>query len=223
MEQQAIEKGIKPTISGNDPDLSKDKIETKFFNLITEYNDYRISRFFELDCQGSRSSGNMGGNVELNFNTMDLEDAIIKTGNRGMYNIPIHVAFTELGMDSYLSDYVNGISNNYNKVFDTPGVVNTCYNLKTPMLTSDGLILSYRYESSYGADPGGSVKVKVDSIGTKTSDVKCPGHEQTAGESSVRPLLSLDLNKIAYSGTSKPTYITNATLNQTVPMYLTLQ
>ena len=51
-----------------------------------------------------------------------------------------------------------------------------------------------------------------------TEPATCPGLDRPAGTSSVRPLLTLDKSKIAYSSNAKPTFDSNASLTSAVPM-----
>ncbi len=61
----------------------------------------------------------------------------------------------------------------------------------------------------------------------ESTEITCPGHEQTAGTSSVRPLLTLNQSSISYSSASKPTFNISSAINQPIPQigdysYLTL-
>ena len=228
MEQTVTEQGIKPTVDGKDDDVSKDILDVEYFS-ITSNNPSRIEAYSDTNCQSMVTGGTYGGVLKLDFNTLDIYDAMMNTQMSALFSLPAYVAFTELGMDSYLSDYANGLTNSCDKVFEVPASVGTCYTLKTPLIFKDSYgekIYSYAFIAS---SIDSIVSVKAESVGSEMISVECPGHAQTAGTSSVRPLLTLNQSSIAYSSASKPIYNNSSAINQPVPevegnySYLTLK
>jgi len=228
--QTVTEQGIKPTRTEADA-IKNETFNAKYFVIRGDRDDDRLSTYSGTDCGGILiGRGNSVPRLDLKY-SLDISESLLAMSSGWTYAVPVYVALTELNMDAYLSSYKQNTTIGYDKVFNIPITKGLCYNLKQPMsyYRNGALetVKSYRYE----IDGKGSVitiGIKVQSIGSDQVTVTCGGHDQTAGTSSVRPLLTLNKNKLAYSSSTKPTFNSNTTLNQSVPevngnqSYLTL-
>ena len=222
IDQTVTEQGQKPTASMKDSDLVDVYYAAKRFQIAPDWsggNTYELSTYNQKDCNELIGTGTSSLTLEIDFDSLDkagIESAINARGIYAMYALPAYIALTELGMDEYLKEYVKDSSQGYTQTFSVPAQNGVCYNLKSPMRDDARKdIYSYkvnRYKSN-------NIVVRVSAIaGGEENRVDCPGHEQTAGTSSVRPLLTLDKSKIAYSSNAKPTFNSNSSLTNAVPM-----
>lgn len=230
MDQSIVEKGIKPTIAQKDIDIEDTYESSKKFELYDSSFAYNVYAYEGENCTGNSLSGNSYDiHVDVDYDTLDVNQAIIsKYGENSYLALGLYLAFTEYGLKEYVNDYKQNPSDSFYKEKNFY-MDSTCKNLQTPMSYNYYGIKSFR---SYSFTPGPTsylIRALVRNIkegGMET--IICPGHEQTAGESSVRPLLTIDPSKIAYSSRSKPSFSVSSTLNQPVPIvngnasYLTL-
>ena len=223
--QTVTEQGIKPTKDGNDDDQ---QYTTRSFEI--KSNKIAIRVYEGAGCTGANTFGNAQLTsvpaLKLYFDSLDIDAAMAAAGTLAYLEIPIYSAFVEFGYDNYLKSYISNPNNGYDQVFTLPVQSNVCYNTPQalPYPTGDNKVKninSYKYTSII---PEVWVTKVIDG-----ATVTCPGHAQTAGTSSVRPLLTLNKSKLAYSSVMKPSFQTNMSLNQPVPeidgnySYLTLK
>ena len=217
--QTVVEQGIKPTKTSNDPTKTIEK------GLIT----------YQFEYDGDFSSGSKGYKF---FNSTDCTggssnvfskgSGVITTDGNGNPKFalnPAHYAIylgviTNSGLKSYFKENASNSVLIKSKVVDvTLPSANTCHVIK-----SDESLNNYRTYQIYGMK-----NLKITITSAKASDLSCPGYAQTAGTSSVRPLLTLDKSKLAYSSVTKPSFQSNSSVNQSVPeidgnySYLTLK
>ena len=162
-----------------------------------------------------------------------------------MLEYPLYAVLAKEGGDEYLNKCIGNGSN----VGDTPitessacpndSSLNLGQEFEIPfelyqgnkdrILVDPGLINIFQIRMiwAYSIDSTAYKLTKVEK-GEGEEDFICPGLPQTAGTSSVRPLLTLDKSKLAYSNVTKPSFQSNSSLNQPVPeidgnySYLTL-
>ena len=223
MNQTVIEQGKKHTVSSTDPQL-EDSYMSRDFVIKTSPSGYgsdaKIDFYGDINCTGEMAGGGIFpsyNTLYLNYDSLDIDQAILANGDLAYLRIPQYIAFTELGLNSYLSNYKNSPVLGYNKKFIISENAGTCHNLTTPMPFNHSTLSMKTVKSMkvYATNR----EVWVDNITNATlKTVTCPGHEHTAGTSSVRPLLTLDKSKIAYSSNAKPSFDSNASLMNAVPM-----
>ncbi len=232
MDQTVTEQGIKPTEDGKDKEIV-DNFNRETLVVFSENGlDYML--FSEPDCGGKilvNHSGGGQGPFEVNANSiLDWRKQFEALGDGILDKIFHYIAFDELGASDYYKNYFDNPSQGYDKVFEIPFQAKVCRNLKnpTPSFIHNGMDgLSAKsikfFPSNY--EKG---KIYVSEVKNDPVTISCPGHAQTAGISSVRPLLTLDQSSIAYSSASKPTFNISSAINQPVPQignysYLTLK
>ena len=216
MNQTVTEQGMKPTATGNDTEKSDTYMSATEF-IIGATDGLRTVLYDDENCSNAIIGGDGGFDltITLNSDTLDIDAAMAEVMTYYSYlRLPVYIAFTELGLDDYIKDYLADPSQGYNKAFPMPGEIDTCYKLKRPMPFPyfDKVIKSYKFERFM---PSAGIR---EVIPGEENTVTCPGHEQTAGISSVRPLLTLDKSKIAYSSNAKPSFDSNASLTNAVPV-----
>ena len=132
-------------------------------------------------------------------------------------------ALVELGMDDYLNEYYKDPSIGTDRVFEVSPEASIVMDETTEALTPPRYLEDKDYETRYKGKSitfesfdGLPIPVTIKEVIT-TQTVSCPAYTLNAGTSSVRPLLTLDQDMIAYTGTTKPTFQSSSSLNQSVP------
>ena len=228
--QSVTEEGIKPTETGNDPDTQETYTST-YFNIkrsVSPGNTVaRITGFQDLNCKTlattiSSTASPAIVNVEVDSSTLDYTNVLQSVPDQRYMPKYVfhHIAFNELGMGDYLKEYISNPSKGYDRVFEIPIQNKVCQTLKKPLYFvnvngTESAIQSYKVVDSPNINLA-TVQVTEIKEGTATT-IDCPGAAQVAGTSYVRPLLTLNKNKIAYSSLTKPSYNANIEVNQSVP------
>ncbi len=223
-DQTVTEQGIKPTRT------EADKVTTDVFQLEAPIIDIRSDYFGamnyrEKNCQGSgggSSEGNMRNlirviadtNPLLKDDSLNLSDLMEIYG--GYTEVSVYKFLTESGMNEYVKEFVKNPESGYNREFTFSVSRNVCYNLPDDILNNPDYPSDYKSFKVHTL-PSQPIKVRIVNV-TNSKSVTCGGHSQTAGTSSVRPLLTLDKSKIAYSSNAKPTFNSNSSLTNAVPM-----
>ncbi len=225
-DQTVIEKGIKPTKS------EADKVTTDTFQLSSPILEID-SEFFGGMNYGTKNceSGYGGGgsvdgmknqrmNVFLDTAPL-LKDETLQASDLLAYdnygtNIYLNKVLVDFGMDSYIREYLENPSSGYDKTFTLSVSKNTCYNLQDSYIDKAGAHGAKSFKV-HTFPSTGSIWVKIVNV-SNSKTVTCGGHAQTAGESFVRPLLTIDPSRIAYSNNSKPAFNVSSTLHQSVPV-----
>ena len=225
LDQTVTEQGIKPTNTGSDPSTEESitilQAEVNFVGGYSfAYYTGGLNVYTDSNCKVPRTGSQLvylpakvtidDTKLPSSFITEITDDSIFP-----------YIGLTQGGLDEWLMDFAKDPSLEYDKFL--PLITDTnCHTIEIPQeVQSTATIKSFRI-----ANP--PMQVSASNLSEETIPVTCPGHEQTAGTSSVRPLLTLDKSKIAYSSTSKPTFNSNASLTNAVPMvdgnnaYLTL-
>ena len=241
MDQAVTEKGIKLTQAKKDDDVTKSfEVLGTAFRIVPEAPNYKpITYYSDENCEQNTASNRGYFTYEMVYRPVSMPDPgdTLLSLQSSFYYFTTYIALTELGMDTYIQDYLADSSKGYSKVFDMSFNGDVCYNLKKPMPIKTGDNLFPGWEDAgkhevksykFSGDADYSVHVaNISQGGIETMIVNCPGHAQTAGTSSVRPLLTLDKSKLAYSSVTKPSFNSNPSVNQPVPQigdysYLTL-
>ena len=124
-------------------------------------------------------------------------------------------------MGDYIKEYIEDPSKGYDQVFELH--TGTCSNIEEAYVPKIG---AQSYRIAYNR----KIPIQIQGVESKNDSqtITCEGHTQTAGTSSVRPLLTLDKDILAYSSVAKPTFSISSAVNQPVPepegnhSYLTL-
>ncbi|NBJ65325.1 hypothetical protein D5266_09065, partial [bacterium c-19] len=224
LEQTLTEQGIKPTQAEKDDDILYDKLNN--------YGEFRVSDgslpidyFSESNCSGSPIGSSGIDAITFNIDGYSNASSQIPTSNIA-YFLPYYI-LTEQGGDDYLNDCIgnglkitgsisepslcpNNSSLRLGQKFFLPGEVNECVVVKDNPFN----VGSYRAWSNISTKYYRLYNI----ISNIESNALCPGLDRPAGTSSVRPLLTLDKSKIAYSSNAKPTFDSNSSLTNAVPM-----
>ncbi len=222
--QTVTEQGIKPTRT------EADKVTNDVFQLEAPLIDIRSDYFGamnyrEKNCQGSgggSSEGNMRSSIRviadtnplLKDDSLNLSDLMEIYG--GYTEASVYKFLTESGMNEYVKEFVKNPEIGYNREFTFSVSRNVCYNLPDDILNNPDYPSDYKSFKVHTL-PSQPIKVRIENV-TNSKSVTCGGHSQTAGTSSVRPLLTLDKSKIAYSSNAKPSFDSNASLTNAVPV-----
>ncbi|NBJ65426.1 hypothetical protein D5266_09610, partial [bacterium c-19] len=210
-DQTVTEQGIKPTRT------EADKVTNDVFQLEAPQIDIRSNYFGafsynQKNCQGAgagSSEGNMRNLIRVIADTAALlkDDSLNLSGLMEIYNgysePYIYKFLTESGMNEYVKEFVKNPESGYNREFTFSVSRNVCYNLPDDILNNPDYPSDYKSFKVHTL-PSQPIKVRIVNV-TNSKSVTCGGHSQTAGTSSVRPLLTLDKSKIAYSSNAKPT------------------
>lgn len=222
LDQTTTEQGIKPTVSGNDADVSKDYGEVPMLNIRNTGTGSGFYVYADEDCSVSAGGSVYHVSSEFKYDVFsypNLGDAMKPLGIDIFKSLPVYIAYTELGLDSYIQQYISNPANGYTKTFTVPLSSGVCTTLKTPMpVDYEAYGNKISWIKSYYSNASTTIDVNIASVVNEPRTVTCGGHAQTAGESSVRPLLSLDKNKIAYSSVTKPSFSISSSPNQSVPV-----
>ncbi|MCI9293531.1 MAG: hypothetical protein HFF02_09625, partial [Erysipelotrichaceae bacterium] len=210
-DQEVIVKGLKPTKTEEDPvqTIKNGLITYNFsyegFASTTSSNKPKITFYYNSGCTGS-SSAVLGDYSEKKIST-NANGEPIYTLNNGHFMIYLGM-ITNSGIKSYFEQNAKNSSLIGNKVINvTLPKANTCHIIK-----AGEELFTFK---SYMITNMQTVKITFNSAVAK--DITCAGHAQIAGKSTLRPLLTLNPNKIAYSKISKPTFNINPIINQPVP------
>ncbi len=237
MEQTVTEQGIKVTQNDTDPEtIARFPIPSYFKISQLQYPKGGIVTYEDEDCAPASSHGRVGGAIgdilNLDTDTMDWKKAMMDVSGSYMCNfVLIQKALDELGMEAYLKEYLRDPSQGLDKKFQVTVNPGVCQNLKNPTPSFDfgnGTLHNIRsFMFEIGTTPS-TIEIQADLVPEGESTIRCPGHAQTAGTSSVRPLLTLDKSIISYSSASKPMFNISSAINQPVPEignypYLTLK
>ena len=236
-DQTITEQGIKPTgsIAGTDVEAT---VPGPYFK-ITGKGDKGgkfsgLYMYSDTKCQdniGSMETAWSIPDLYISFFSMDWRSGFIFGEVHPMYHVFYHVALHEMGIETILNDYLDNPANGYDGVFTVPVKVGVCRRLNPAMeYTTKGLGGNKRVVGSYKirSTTNTSVDIQVEAIDPDSRTGVCAVGGEDAGTSSVRPLLSINKNKIAYSSATKPSFNSNPSLNQSVPevdgnySYLTL-
>ncbi len=232
MDQTVIEQGIKPTRTANDMDLSIHVNRGKF--LLRTVGTVKKMELYETpDCSGQFSDMNFnvggGTSVIMDPNNLDLGQALQNSGYLKIHFMFVNHAIDKMGLIDYLEGYLADPSQGVDKVFSVPVQNEVCQTFSKPLNVENpyGILKDVNSYKVYDDTPDKFIDVQIGF--TENPDViNCPGHAQTAGTSSVRPLLTLGKDKLAYSSASKPTFQFSPIINHPIPKveggnsYLTL-
>lgn len=228
MNQTVTEQGLKPTITGNDPDAEPDTIEVDRFTLRVEVpvGQIKANYYSDENCKSAYSYGSqrylVGTYMYLYSSTFDWKaemEAQKSPSGPGELKL-FQKALVDLKMLDYLKEYSADSSKGYDRQFPVSSTLNVCQKSGDyePLDSSGRRVKSYMFSDAKNPSASNaSFNVKVSVISKSPMPLECKGHAQTAGTSSVRPLLTLDQSKIAYTSTTKPTFQSSSSLNQSVP------
>ncbi len=223
MNQTVTEQGLKPTITGNDPDAEPDTTQEDYFTLRVETESGRFKTKFYTDENCGKISGETfvtGTYTYVGSSKWDWMTEMDGRIGRPAEMDLIQKALVDLKMLDYLKSYVADTSKGYEKQFEVPVKLKVCQKSGDykPLDASSQKIKSYMISDSKSSSAtDASFIVHATSMIKKAVPLECKGHAQTAGTSSVRPLLTLDRKKIAYSSATKPSFQSSSSLNQSVP------
>ncbi len=227
LDQTVTEQGIKVTETKKDDDVTKNYEGFPTFRI---YANANVGNAFEAypedNCTGQKLYTSMmmvRGNEMLydTFLQSNFGDSLRSIGNGAYLKVPHFVAYSEMGLDEYIQQYISDPSNGYSRKFNFSVPANVCKNLKTSMpieFHDDSANLHITEIKSYKTNGPITFDAGISSVSNEVRTLTCEGQEQTAGTSSVRPLLTLDKSKIAYSSNTKPTFDSNSSLTNAVPM-----
>ena len=233
-DQTVTEQGIKPTTT------KADKIKTETFQLPSPILKVsvvgNVVLFQDNECTNLMSSTGAINNANVFINTFLLNDksSILSALDYSQNEIneykfavlPVYSAMMEEGMFEYILQNLDDPSATYDREFMFNDMINMMsitqcrinpYSSGYIPNTGNTPFGSYANWGANVSSTNGNVKVSISEI-INSKEVTCGGHEQTAGTSSVRPLLTLDKSKIAYSSNAKPSFDSNASLTNAVPV-----
>jgi len=222
LNQTATEQGIKATVTKKDDDVTKNFGDFPTFNIRHNGTSSGLYLYTDENCTEQATGAAFFGSGEIAYDLFLYSDysALIKTLGAGVVTETLtYIAYSELGLDSYIQQYLQNTGSGYSRKFSVPLTSGVCTVFKTPMpveIEKDGKKITS--VKSYKSTATANVDVYITSVPVQPKVLTCAGHEQTAGTSSVRPLLTLDKSKIAYSSNAKPTFNSNSSLTNAVPM-----
>ncbi|NBJ64586.1 hypothetical protein D5266_05255, partial [bacterium c-19] len=230
LNQTVIEQGKKPTAAEKDKDLTYNK-PIIIAELRLNNNPITISYCLNDICNSGYHT-NFSESISLQVNGTTPPSAQLINNFKPEYHI-FYYLLTENGGDEYLNQCIgngskigntpmpagsvcpNDSSLTFDQGIEIPGEVNKIF--KWDLVEKLPGIAGY-----YGYVPvdKGSTTYIINKVekSDETEPATCPGLDRPAGTSSVRPLLTLDKSKIAYSSNAKPSFDSNASLTNAVPV-----
>ena len=231
-----LEQGIKPTITKKQEDTS---FKVKKSQAYVGANTMVVSAKFYSDTQCESETNSIKAIGEPLFIQVDgFSNSSLQIPSTNIKNFFHYYAFSELGGDEHANKCLGNGSDVSKQVgesdvcpVDNTLVVGEKFYLPAPNTCVVAKDNPFDVKSFMITKPQTDVYVRMIMArpNQAATNVTCPGAVETAGTSSVRPLLTLNKNKIAYSSVMKPAFNTNPAINQPVPevegnySYLTLK
>lgn len=230
LDQNVTDQGIKPTKSEKDSDLSYKKW-IPYATWQASKSGYSADVYSDSQCSNKIGTSILPALVKIEVDGTSNPSSIFYSTpySNDLNNFFPYYTLAEYGGDDYLKQCIGDGSNITANLIEPA----TCPNdsslqlgqPRIPILPS-GVGVNECVKTNNNPFGVGSFKytgisgvfyrLRELSVPHETT-LSCPGHAQIAGISSVRPLLTVNKNKLAYSSVTKPTFNRSALLNQPVP------